>query len=643
MEHSIFLSVVHIRDFQSFQSPIDEDYLNAFSDEQRRKESAAARLELNRLAQLHWKSDLAHMGFHKNPKGKPMLANGLHCSISHADGYVFVGMGTVPFGIDIERFNPNEHLFLEHAFSAEAWESLRNHPWQAYVGFSEKEAIAKKNGTGFLVDPASIESAPSDWLAAYRMTSPEEKQYVLTVCADSKASLNIDCKAGMVLDELTENPWDGSLEIAALIEGYASGSLTVASVVSECLHRIEREDPLYRSVLHINPRAMQEAQQLDAEWASSGKLRGALHGVPVLIKANIQTSDAMPTSCGSVLLENHFALEDAEIVRNLKELGAVILGKTNLSEFCNYVSNESASGFSSLGGATRSIWGPDYPVGGSSSGSAVAAAAHFCSFAIGTETDGSVVYPAAHNGVFAFKPAGYASLADGVVGISTYFDRIGLFADSIQNLDFARNQLFPKPDFVRSTSIWLEATSFDEEEGSAEIIAALTSLIVRAGLSIAPCRLSEAIDPHFSAFDIICKTEFKRDTLPKLPMSSDDFLAACRNALLHQYHPDIEEMERSIASNHAEDGSYQAAVSQLEKLREEWHERFEDADSPVVVALTTGPSEIASIATLLGLSHVVVPWDNDRKCYPPLGISLMANEGKAGDLIHVARLIFGRL
>jgi len=639
MEHCIVLSVRHISDFQSFHSPIDQAYLNTFTDEQRRKESAAARLELNRLAKLGWGSDLSQLGFHKNPAGKPLLDNGLHCSISHSDGWVFVGLGTVPFGIDIERFNPNEHLFLEHAFSPEAWASVRNHPLRAYVGFSEKEAIAKKNGTGFLVDPAGIESASSDWLVSYRMTSPEEKQYVLTLCADSKASLNIDCKDGIILDAFPKNQWDGSLEIATLMEGYAAGTLDVVSVVSECLRRIQQKDHGYRSVLHLNPRAMQEAQELDAERADSGKLRGALHGVPVLIKANIQTSDAMPTSCGSVLLENHFATEDAEIVRNLKELGAVILGKTNLSEFCNYVSNESASGFSSLGGATCSIWGPDHPVGGSSSGSAVAAAAHFCSFAIGTETDGSVVYPAAHNGVFAYKPAGYPSLVNGVVGISTYFDRVGLLANSLQNLDFARKQLFPETDVMRSTSIWLETASFDEARESAEIIAALTSWITAAGLSIAPCRLSEAIETHFSAFDIICKTEFKQGTLPKLPMSSADFLASCRTELLHKYHPDIEEIERSIASNHAEDGSYQAAISQLERLREEWHLRFEDAGFPIVLALTTGPSEIASIATLLGLSHVVIPWDDGRGVNPPLGISLMAQEAQIDHLIEIAGLV----
>lgn len=206
MEYSIVLSIRHISDFQSFQSPIDEDYLNAFSDKQRRKESAAARLELNRLAQLHWGADLAQMGFHKNPNRKPVLSNGLHCSISHANGWVFVGMGAVPFGIDIERFNPNDHLFLEHAFSPEAWETVRHHPWRAYVGFSEKEAIAKKNGTGFLIDPKSIGKAPSDWLTSYLMTSPQQEEYVLTVCADSKVSIKIDYAVELTLS-LTTGPF----------------------------------------------------------------------------------------------------------------------------------------------------------------------------------------------------------------------------------------------------------------------------------------------------------------------------------------------------------------------------------------------------------------------------------------------------
>ncbi len=432
-----------------------------------------------------------------------------------------------------------------------------------------------------------------------------------------------------------ETEWQKELDIASLLHSYATGSTDVLTVIKRCLNRIEKEDGKYRSVLHINPHALEEAQKIDAEFNSIGRLQGPLHGIPVLIKANIRTKDAMPTSCGSVILANYMADEDAAVVQKLRAQGAVILGKTNLSEFCNYVSIETNSGYSSLGGQTHSIFGPDHAVGGSSSGSAVAAAANFCSFSIGTETDGSVVYPAAHNGVFAFKSAKTDDINEGIIGISKHYDQVGILSSSLKNLEYAVQCLIQPLPSSRPTLAWLETASFGQEASSENRISRLSTTLTRAGIALQSCDIAQAIEPQFPAFDIVCKTEFKHDMVSTLPLPFGEFLSQSRSGLLHKFHPDIGEIERSLASEHAEDGSYAAALSQLLDFRKDWENRLQKAGNPILIAQTTGPSEIASIATLLGLSHIVVPWHDPESCLP-IGISVMA---QTDSLIDVVRII----
>jgi Asp-tRNA(Asn)/Glu-tRNA(Gln) amidotransferase A subunit family amidase/phosphopantetheinyl transferase len=639
MENVIFLSIRRISDFHGCDAPVDTDYLLQFTDERRRNESIAARLELNRLAKIHAGADLIELGFRKNDAGKPVLREGFHCSISHADGWVFVGIGAIPFGIDIEKVNQDEHLFLEHAYAKAEWEKVQHNPQEAYLGFSLKEATAKKNGTGFLVDPATIAPAASDWTKTYHMTASHGMEYVLAICADGEISFEFDLPGYVNTLASNQTDWNGSLDIPSLLSRYESKALDVQTVVEECLHRIQQKDNAFRSVIHLNPEALDAAHRLDSELASKGKLSGTLHGVPVLIKANISTNDAMPTSCGSVLLKDFHSTEDAEIVKRLKAEGAVILGKTNLSEFCNYVSNATESGFSSLGGQTQSIFGKAHAVGGSSSGSAVAAAAQFCSIAIGTETDGSVVYPAACNGVYAFKPAQDALLSSGIIGISSSYDQVGLFSDSLCNLEYAKMCLFQQRKANQATCAWLEAASFEEQPAAAALVERLTALLENAGIPVQTTQLSQAIEPHFTAFDIVCKTEFKRDVLPKLPLSRSAFFAECENQLLGTFHPDIQEIERALDSEHDDDGTYQAAFSQLLSFQNDWQQRFKQAQNPVVVALTTGPSEIASIATLMGLAHVVMPWHTSQESSHPIGISLMSQAAQSDSLLHLAHLL----
>lgn len=204
-------------------------------------------------------------------------------------------------------------------------------------------------------------------------------------------------REGISLSEIT---------IAQLQELYRSNRTSIPSVTEAYLKRIQEIDhsgPELRSVLTINPEAMQIAQQLEAE-RKAGNIRGPLHGVPVLLKDNIDTHDRMPTTAGSRALANSYPLEDSPVAAQLRAAGAVILGKTNLSEWANFRGELSSSGWSGLGGQTKNPYDPTRNPCGSSSGSGVAVSANLAMAAIGTETNGSIVCPAHANGIVGLKP-----------------------------------------------------------------------------------------------------------------------------------------------------------------------------------------------------------------------------------------------
>lgn len=184
------------------------------------------------------------------------------------------------------------------------------------------------------------------------------------------------------------------------------GKLTSKELVISYLKRIQAYDqggPRINAVAELNPDAISIAEALDRERALTGA-RGAMHGIPVLIKDNISTGDKMHTTAGSLALSDNFARQDAPLVERLRKAGAVILGKTNLSEFARYIANEFPDGYSSRGGQVKNPYDPSFPISGSSSGSAAAVAALFCTAAIGTETAGSITYPSIFSGICGLKP-----------------------------------------------------------------------------------------------------------------------------------------------------------------------------------------------------------------------------------------------
>lgn len=223
--------------------------------------------------------------------------------------------------------------------------------------------------------------------------------------------------------------------IPELQEGVKAGKWSEVSIVEKYLDQIEALDkkgPGLNSVIEINPDAQRIAAELDKERKEKGP-RGPLHGIPVLIKDNIATADRMMTTAGSLALVGSKPPQDAFLAERLRKAGAIILGKTNLSEWANFRSSHSTSGWSGRGGQTRNPYALDRNPCGSSSGSGAAVSANLCAVAIGTETDGSVVCPSSANSVVGLKPTvGLISRA-GVVPISHSQDTAGPMARTVRD------------------------------------------------------------------------------------------------------------------------------------------------------------------------------------------------------------------
>ena len=226
------------------------------------------------------------------------------------------------------------------------------------------------------------------------------------------------------------------VSLADIAAGLREGKWTSAKLVELYLGRIEaidRAGPRLNAVIEVNPQAMALARQLDQE-RKDGLVRGPLHGVPILIKDNIETGDRMGTTAGSLALADWHAPQDAFVAARLRAAGALILGKTNLSEWANFRSTHSTSGWSGRGGQTHNPYALDRNPSGSSSGSGVAAAANLCAGAIGTETDGSVTSPSSINGIVGIKPTVGLVSRSGIIPISASQDTAGPMARTVRDV-----------------------------------------------------------------------------------------------------------------------------------------------------------------------------------------------------------------
>ncbi len=342
---------------------------------------------------------------------------------------------------------------------------------------------------------------------------------------ESATSGNGWAGGAFALDELT---------IKDLQQKMKQGILSSVDITRLYLKRIESIDkngPRLNAVIELNPDALQIAAAMDTE-RKSGKLRGPLHGIPVLIKDNINTADKMMTTAGVLALQGHIAAKDAFIVQRLRESGAVLLGKTNLSEWANFRSSRSTSGWSSRGGQTKCPYILDRNPSGSSAGSGSATAANLCAVSIGTETDGSIVSPSSVNGLVGIKPTVGLWSRSGIIPISATQDTAGPMARTLTDAVLLLGALtgvdakdpvtaesrgrsltdytpFLKKDGLKGKRIGLEKSHLKGHEGVVGLYQQAITALKDAGAEVVEIDLMKPIGEIGNAeFQVLCY-EFK--------------------------------------------------------------------------------------------------------------------------------------
>lgn len=249
---------------------------------------------------------------------------------------------------------------------------------------------------------------------------------MLASCHPARQNDKVQEIPGKYLEEIT---------IKELHQGYVEGKFTIPQVVGDYLARIEAIDkkgPQLNSIIMVNPDALQIAIDLQKEL-DEGRSRGMLHGIPVVLKDNIDTHDKMPCTAGATALRHSFPPEDSRVAAKLREAGAVIIAKANLSEWANFRAGFSSSGWSGVGGQTHNPYDRERNPCGSSSGSGVAVSANLCAIAIGTETNGSIVCPSHNNGIVGIKPTVGLISRSGIIPISFTQDTPGPMARSVED------------------------------------------------------------------------------------------------------------------------------------------------------------------------------------------------------------------
>ena len=222
-----------------------------------------------------------------------------------------------------------------------------------------------------------------------------------------------------------------NISIKKIQKMFEKNEISSVELTEFYLGRIAKYNDRLNAIIEINPDALDIAFKMHQE-RKNGKVRSPLHGVPFVIKGNIDTGDKMRTSAGALALKNNYVERDAHIVKLLRKAGAVLIGKANLSEFANFISFDLPNGFSAVGGQTKNAYG-DYDTGGSSSGSGVSVAADFCAFAIGTETSGSILSPASSSSCVGLKPTTGSISRSGIIPISHSQDTAGPITRTVED------------------------------------------------------------------------------------------------------------------------------------------------------------------------------------------------------------------
>lgn len=490
---------------------------------------------------------------------------------------------------------------------------------------------------------------------------------------DRHAEINHDVNAhnDFDLDELT---------IEELQERMADGRLTSRRITELYLGRIksiEFDGPRLNAVLELNPDALSIADEMDAE-RKKGNILSPLHGIPVLIKDNIATGDKMMTTAGALALSGNRETSDAFIVKKLRDAGAVLLGKTNLSEWANFRSAHSTSGWSSRGGQTKNPCVISRNPSGSSSGSAVAVAANLCTVAIGTETDGSVIAPSSCCGIVGMKPTvGLLSRA-GIIPISATQDTAGPMArtvtdaaillgilagsdpedtatkpaDTYKKADYT---LFLKKDYLRGKRIGIEASFLNGNPAVVKLYQEAIKTLQNCGCEIIETELLAKTRALGDAeFTILCY-EFKDGVNKYLANSKAPvrslaevikFNKENKDKAMPFFEQDL--LELCEAKGSLESKAYREALKKSLSSREIIDRLMSEHRLDAIAGTSIGPSCCIDLvngdydtgfyfcppAAMAGYPHITVPMG---KVYGlPVGLSFMAGAWKETELLGMA-------
>jgi len=327
-------------------------------------------------------------------------------------------------------------------------------------------------------------------------------------------------------------------ELQKLMNG---NQLSSVELTQFYLDKIQQKNPELEAIISVNPNALSLAAQLDEERAG-GKIRGALHGIPIIVKDNIETEE-MATTAGSLALENNNTDRDAPLIRNLRNAGAIILAKANLSEWANFRSTRSSSGWSAVGGQTRNPRDITRSACGSSSGSGAAVAANLAVAAVGTETDGSITCPSSATGIVGIKPTVGLVSRTYVVPISHSQDTAGPMAKSVTDAAILLAAMQGSDDQDPATSRY----PFDFAETYGDALKPVDLKPLRFGLLRSPAMDHEAVKALFDTFveDLTAQsTTLDVETPPDEELGDDEF-----EVLMYEFKHDLNDYLMSLPNN----------------------------------------------------------------------------------------------
>jgi amidase len=471
---------------------------------------------------------------------------------------------------------------------------------------------------------------------------------------------------GFTIDSLQEKLKNGV---------YSSRQIT--QMYLDRIQQIDVEGPGLRSVIEVNPDALAIADSMDRE-RKENKIRGPLHGIPVLIKDNIDTGDKMQTTAGSIALEGNKASKDAFVVQQLRKAGAIIIGKTNLSEWANFRSTRSSSGWSSRGGQTKNPYVLDRSPCGSSSGSGVAVAADLCVVAVGTETDGSIACPASLNGVVGIKPTVGLVSRSGIIPISKTQDTAGPFGRTVKdaaillsamtgvdsldistlapgvksNIDYTT---FLNPDGMKGKRIGVEKSLLHRHEGIDSLLWKALEQMEAKGATIVEVEFHDQYNALGDEEYDMMKYEFKEGLNKYLAVSNGkvkslaeviQFNASHTSKAMPYFKQEI--MDSSEVKGGLDQEAYKNAISRLQTLRKFIDDLMSTNKLDALCGPATGPAWCIDLvngdhwtgygaygaAAVTGYPSITVPMGMVHEM--PVGISFMGRAFDEGGLLAIA-------